>query len=258
MLVCIDIGNTNIKIGLFDGSQLQHHWRIATDRARLADEYAMLLLNLFEADEIKRETINGCVISSVVPSLAKEFADLSSRHLHQIPLVVGPGIQTGLPIHTDYPTEVGPDLIANAVAAKVLYGTPVIVVGLGTATTLSAISTEGNFEGVAIAPGIATSAESLFRFAASLPQVALVRPPRAIGKNTVHSMQAGLLWGFAGLVKELVGRIQTELGGHAHVVATGGLARLVATDIDVIEAIEPDLTLIGLRLIYEMNKKPPQ
>jgi type III pantothenate kinase len=140
------------------------------------------------------------------------------------------------------------------VAARALYGAPIIVIGLGTATTLSAISADGSFEGVAIAPGLATGAEALFRFAATLPQVALARPPHAIGKNTIHSMQSGLVWGFVGLVKELVQRIRIELGGEAHVVATGGLANLIAGETGVIEAVEPDLTLIGLRLIYEMNR----
>ncbi len=254
MLLCIDIGNTHIKIGLFAGEEMRRHWRIATDRTRLADEYAMLLLDLFAAEGVEREDVTGCVISSVVPALAQEFAELSRRHLRQEPLVLGAETHTGLPVHTDYPAQVGSDLIANAVAAKALYGTPVIVVGLGTATTLSAVSAEGAFEGVAIAPGLATGAEALFRFAAALPQVALARPPHAIGKNTIHSMQAGLVWGFAGLVKELVQRIQAELGGQARVVATGGLAELVAGEVEGIEAVEPDLTLIGLRLIYEMNQ----
>lgn len=254
MLACIDIGNTHIKVGLFAGEKMQHHWRIATDRTRLADEYAMLLLNLFASESVDRAAVNGCVITSVVPVLAQEFSELSRIHLHQEPLLINPSTKTGLPVHTDYPSEVGSDLIANAVAAKALYGTPAIVVGLGTATTVSAISAEGSFEGVAIAPGISTSSEALFRYAASLPQVALARPPHAIGKNTIHSMQSGLVWGFAGLVKELVARIQLELGGHAHVVATGGWAGLIAGELDMIEAVEPDLTLIGLRLIYEMNQ----
>jgi type III pantothenate kinase len=254
MLLCIDIGNTHIKMGLFESETIKYHWRIATDRARLADEYGVLLLNLFAASGLSYADVSGCIISSVVPVLAQEFKDLARRHLHQEPLILGVDTDTGMPIHTDYPAEVGVDLIANAVAARALYGTPVIIIGLGTATTLSAVSAEGAFEGVAIAPGLATGAEALFRFAANLPQVALMRPPHAIGKNTVHSMQSGLVWGFAGLVEGLVRRIRTELGGQAHVVATGGLAELVAAETDVIEKIEPDLALIGLRLIYEMNR----
>jgi type III pantothenate kinase len=253
MLLCIDIGNTHIKMGLFEGQKIKYHWRIATDRARLADEYGMLILNLFTADHLSYQDVSGCIISSVVPALAQEFKDLARRHLHQDALVLSAGTRTGMPIHTDYPAQVGADLIANAVAARALYGAPVIVVGLGTATTFSAVSSEGVFEGVAIAPGLSTGAEALFRFAANLPQVALERPPFAIGKNTIYSMQSGLVWGFAGLVEGLVKRFRAELGGQARVVATGGLAELVAAETDVIDVVEPDLPLVGLRLIYDWN-----
>jgi type III pantothenate kinase len=254
MLLCIDIGNTNIKLGLFDDGKPRAHWRIATDRARLADEYAMLLLDLFAASQIQTRDVTGVAISSVVPSLAPVFASLAKTYLKQTPIVVGPGVKTGMSIRTDNPTEVGADLIVNAVAARALYGAPVIIVGVGTATTFSAVSAQGDFVGVAIAPGVETSAEALFRFAAKLPQVELTRPPYAIGKNTIHSMQAGLVFGYAGLVEGLVKRMQTELGGKARVVATGGLAQLIATETKMIEIVEPNLTLLGLRLIYEMNK----
>jgi len=254
MLMCIDIGNTHIKIGLFKEDQLSFHWRIATDRARLADEYAVILLNLFSLEGLNRQDVTGCAISSVVPGLTQEFSELVRRYLNQEPLVVHPEIQTGMPICTNYPAEVGADLISNAVAARTLYGAPVIVVGLGTATTFTAVSAEGNFEGVAIAPGVVTGGEALFRFAALLPQVAISRPPHAIGKNTVHSIQSGLLWGFVGMVESLVSRMQAELGGGARVVATGGLAGLIAAETKVIEAVEPNLTLQGLRMIYEMNR----
>ena len=254
MLLGIDIGNTNIKLGLFEGHELRHHWRITTDRARLADEYAMLLLNLFASEGLSKADVTGCAISSVVPALAQAFRDLAERHLKTPLLTVGPGIKTGMRIRTDYPTEVGSDLVTGAIAARHLYGTPVIVVGFGTATTLSAVSASGDFEGVAIAPGVLTGAEALFRFAAQLPQVALVRPPRAIGKNTIHSMQSGLVWGFAALVDGLVERMRGELGGSSHVVATGGLAELIAAESKAIELVEPELTLIGLRLIWELNR----
>jgi len=254
MLMCIDIGNTHIKIGLFKEDQLCFHWRIATDRARLADEYAVILLNLFASEGINRQDVTGCAISSVVPGLTQEFSELVRRYLDREAVVVHLGIRTDMLICTDYPAEVGSDLIANAVAARAFYGAPVIVVGLGTATTFTAVSAGGNFEGVAIAPGVITGGEALFRFAALLPQVAVSRPPHAIGKNTVHSIQSGLLWGFVGLVEHLVGRIQMELGGNARVVATGGLAGLIAAETKVIEAVEPNLTLQGLRLIYEMNR----
>jgi type III pantothenate kinase len=254
MLLCIDIGNTNIKLGLFADGRPRAHWRIATDRARLADEYAMLLLDLFAAERVQAGEVTGCVISSVVPPLTPAFAEISRRYLSQEPVIVGPGIKTGLSIRTDHPAEVGADLIVSAVAARQLYGAPAIVIGFGTATTFGAVSAQGEYLGVAIAPGVATGAEALFRFAAKLPQVELTRPPHAIGKNTIHSMQSGLIFGFAGLVEGLVKRIRAELGGQARVVATGGLAELVAAETDMIEIVEPDLTLIGLRLIYEMNR----
>jgi type III pantothenate kinase len=254
MLLCIDIGNTNIKLGLFDKDKLRAHWRIATDRNRLTDEYAMLLLDLFAAERIVVSDVTGCIISSVVPPLSPVFTELAARYLRQTPVVVGPGIKTGLSIRTDNPAEVGADLIVNAVAARQLYGAPVIVIAFGTATTFSAVSAQGDFVGVAIAPGVYTGAEVLFRFAAKLPQVELARPPHAIGKNTIHSMQAGLVFGYAGLVAGLVKRMRAELGGEARVVATGGLAELIAAEADVIEVVEPDLTLIGLRMIHEMNR----
>ena len=258
MLLCIDIGNTNIKLGLFEGDCLRHNWRIATERARLADEYAMLLLDLFASQGLDRQAVTGCAISSVVPALTGVFSDLARRHLKQEPLIAGPGSVTGMAVHTDYPTEVGSDLITSALAARHLYGAPLIVVGFGTATTFSAVSATGDFEGVAIAPGVMSGAEALFQFTARLPQVEMSRPPAAIGKNTVHSMQSGLVWGFAALVDGLVKRIQAELGGHARVIATGGLAGLIAAETDAIEAVEPDLVLVGLRLIYERNRPPEQ
>jgi type III pantothenate kinase len=254
MLLCIDIGNTHIKIGLFDQDKIRAHWRFATDRSRLTDEYAMLLLDLFAADHIEVTDVTGVVMSSVVPPLTPAFTELSKRYLKHTPVVVGPGIKTGLSIRTDHQAEVGADLIVNAVAGRELYGTPIIVIGFGTATTFSAVSAQGEFVGVAIAPGVATGAEALFRFAAKLPQVELTRPPHAIGKNTVHSMQSGLVFGFAGLVEGIVKRMSDELGGKPHVVATGGLAQLIADETSMIEVVEPNLTLLGLRLIHEMNK----
>ena len=254
MLLCVDIGNSNIKFGLFEGDRLRAHWRIATDRAKLSDEYAMLLLDLFTAERVQASDVTGCAISSVVPSLAPEFAQVSRHYLNQEPIIVGPGIKTGMSIRTDHPAEVGADLIVSAVAARQMYGAPVIVIGFGTATTFGAVSAQGDYVGVAIAPGVSTGAEALFRFAAKLPQVELTRPPHAIGKNTIHSMQSGLIFGFAGLVEGLVKRMRAELGGQARVIGTGGLAELIAAETSAIEVVEPDLTLIGLRLIYEMNQ----
>ena len=253
MLLCIDIGNTNMKFGLFEEDRLRAHWRIATDRAKLSDEYAMLLLDLFASERLQTDDVTGCAISSVVPALTPAFAEVARRYLKQEPIIVGPGVKTGLSVHTDQPAEVGADLIVSAVAARQIYGAPVIVIGFGTATTFVAVSAQGDFVGVAIAPGVVTGAEALFRFAAKLPQVELVKPPHAIGTNTIHSMQSGLIFGFAGLVEGLVKRMRAELGAHARVVATGGLAELIAAETDAIEVVEPDLTLIGLRLIYQMN-----
>lgn len=255
MLLTIDIGNTNIKLGLFEGDQVRAHWRLATMRERLADEYAMLLLTLLSSVGLHKQDILGCAISSVVPVLTQEFTELARRYLRLEPVVVGPEIKTGLQIHTDYPAEVGPDLIVNVLAARHLYGTPVIVIGFGTATTFSVVSPEGDFVGVAIAPGVGTAADSLFRATARLPQVELASPPHAIGTNTIHAMQAGLIFGFAGLVEGLVKRLRAEVGGDARVVATGGLAELIAKETPVIEVVEPNLTLIGLRLIYALNQE---
>ncbi len=254
MLLCIDIGNTNIKLGLFEGEQMRCHWRISTDRGRLADEYAMLLINLCASEGIALAEINGCAISSVVPLLTQVFTELARRYLRREPVILGPGTITGMKINTDYPAEVGSDLVMNALGARHLYGAPVIVIGFGTATTFVAVSAQGNLEGVAIAPGVLTSGDSLFRATSTLPQVALARPASAIGKNTVHSLQAGFVFGFAGLVENLVARMQTELGGGARVIATGGLAGLIAAETKVIEAVEPNLALIGLRMMYDLNR----
>jgi type III pantothenate kinase len=257
MLLCIDIGNTNIKFGIFKGNTVRNHWRIATDRARLADEYAMLLFDLFASEQVQPSDITGCAISSVVPALREEFGLLTRRYLKLEPVIVGPEIETGIPIHTDYPSELGPDLIANAVAAQSLYGAPVIAIAFGTATTFVAVSAQKVLEGVAIAPGIITGAESLFRGTATLPQVALARPAHAIGKNTIRSMQSGLVFGFAGLVEGVVRRMRAELGENTHVVATGGLANIIAPETNAIQTVEPDLTLIGIKMIYELNRPCP-
>ncbi len=254
MLLCIDIGNTNTKLGLFEGETMRSHWRIATDRANLADEYAVLLLNLFEAEGVKIREITGCAISSVVPALTLVFSELVSHYFKLDALILQAGTFTGMKINTDYPAEVGSDLVMNALAARHLYGTPLIVIGFGTATTFVAVSDQGDLEGVAIAPGIITSGDSLFRATSTLPQVALIRPPAAIGKNTIHSMQAGFVFGFTGLVKEMVRRLQDELGGKAKVIATGGMAALIGPETGVVDAIEPDLALIGLRLLYQRNR----
>lgn len=254
MLLCIDIGNTNIKFGLYKGDKLITHWRIFTDTSKLADEYAVLLLSLFASESIHKEDIHGCAISSVVPELTIAFHDLVKRHLDLEAVIVGSVKKPIIRINTDNPAEVGPDLIANAVGAISLYGTPVIVIGFGTATTFSAVSKDKVFEGVAIAPGIGTGADALFDSGAMLPAVDLHRPDHVIGKNTILSLQSGLIYGFAGLVEGIVARMKIELGGEAKVVATGGLANLMSGEVTCIDAVEPELTLLGVRMIYEHNK----
>jgi type III pantothenate kinase len=254
MLLCIDIGNTNIKLGLYKGEELVTHWRIYTNENKLSDEYSVLVLSLFESEGINKDEIDGCAISSVVPELTIAFKDLVNRHLDLEPVIVGYVKHPVIHINADNPKEVGPDLIANAVGAVALYGAPCIVIGFGTATTFSAISASGEFEGVAIAPGIITAASSLFEAGAMLPAVDLHKPEKVIGKNTILSLQSGLIYGFAGLVEGLVARLKKELGGKARVVATGGLASLIADEVTCIDAVEPELTLLGVRIIYEKNK----
>lgn len=254
MLLCIDIGNTNIKLGLYDGDKMITHWRIFTDVKKLADEYAVMMLSLFDSENVNKDEIKGCAISSVVPELTIAFRDMVRRHLKLEPLIVSAAAGRVMHVNADNPSEVGADLIANAVGARALYGSPVIVIGFGTATTFSAVGADGNFEGVAIAPGIITGAESLISHGAMLPQIDLHRPEHAIGKNTILSLQAGIIFGFAGLVEGLCARIQEELGGNAKVVATGGLARLIAREVHCIDAYEPELTLEGVRIIYQRVK----
>ena len=254
MVLCVDIGFTNIKLGLYKRDELVTHWRIYTDESKLADEYAVLLLSLFESENVNKDEIDGCAISSVVPELTIAFKELVKRHLDLDAVIVGSVKHPVIHINADNPKEVGPDLIANAVGAVALYGAPCIIIGFGTATTFSAVSANGDFEGVAIAPGIITAAASLFDAGAMLPAVDIHKPDKVIGKNTILSLQAGLIYGFAGLVEGLVSRIKQELGGEARVVATGGLANMIANEVTCIDAVEPELTLLGVRIIYEKNK----
>ena len=253
-LFCIDIGNTNVVLGLYEAEALVSHWRIATEHHRMADEYAMLILDLFERSGQDPADVEGVIVSSVVPPLTGVFEKLSGRYFGQAPRIIGAGIRTGVRILYDNPQEVGADRIVNAVAAFERYGGPACVVDFGTATTFDAISSEGDYLGGAIAPGIGIAAEALFQRTAKLPRIDLVRPPAVIGKNTVQSMQSGLLFGYVGLVEGIVSRFQSELGQGMKVVATGGLAALIAGETDVIDAVDPWLTLEGLRLIWEMNR----
>lgn len=257
MLLTIDIGNTNVTYGVFEGEQLRATWRMATNVNQMADEYAALLLNLLNHNDIAISDIKNITICSVVPPLTTAFTDLSERYFHITPLMIGAGVKTGVRIRFDNPREVGPDRIANAAAAHHLYTGPVIVVDMGTATTFDTVSKEGDWIGGAVAPGIAVAAEALFARTATLPRVELVHPKQAIGTNTISAMQSGIVFGYVGLIEGIVARIQQELEEKAIVIATGGYASLMAGETSIIKAVNPDLTLIGLRLIYEMNRSQP-
>jgi len=255
MLLAIDIGNTNVTIGVFDGEELKATWRFGTDVHKLEDEYAAVLLELLSLKEINYRDIDCGIIASSVPPMVSVFEELCRRYFGVTPLVVGSGIKTGVRIAMDNPREVGPDRVVNAAAGHKLYGGPLIVIDMGTATTFDAVSKDGDYLGGAIAPGIGISAEALFERAAKLPRVELIRPKKAIGRNTVAAMQSGLIFGYVGLVEGIATRMRKELGGQAKVIATGGLAGVIAKETDVVDVLEPDLTLIGLRLIYEMNSE---
>lgn len=254
MLLALDIGNTNIIFGVFDDGSLKATWRVATGVHRMPDEYASLMLNFFDRQGLAASQITDAVLCSVVPPLVGVFEEVCRRYLKLSPLVVGVGVKTGVRICMDNPREVGADRIVNAVAAHQLYGRPVIVIDFGTATTFDVVSEEGDYLGGAIAPGIAISTEALFTRTAALPRVELTSPKQAIGRNTVAAMQSGIVFGYVGLIEGIVSRIQQELVSKAKVVATGGYAGLLAQETTVIETVNPDLTLIGLRLIHEMNK----
>lgn len=253
MLLTIDIGNTNIKLGVYQGTSLVHHWRVLTERCKLSNEYTVLVHNLFAMAGLDAAQIAGCVISSVVPPLTSEFAELAHKYLRVEPILVSPDVPTGLRYCIDNPYELGADRIANSLSAYSRYGGPVIAVAFGTATAFDVITSDGSYLGGAIAPGIGISSEALFRSAARLYQVELVRPPQVIAKNTNHHIQAGLILGYAGLVEGLVRRIQDELGSSCPVIATGGLADVIAQETSAITTVDPYLTLEGLRLIYDIH-----
>ncbi len=254
MLLAIDIGNTNLAFGIFEGEEMRATWSVATEIHKMADEYAVLLLNLLPHQGLSAGDIDHAIICSVVPPLEPVFEELVQRYFGISPLIVGPGVKTGVRICTDNPREVGADRVANAAAAHHLYGGPLIIIDFGTATTVDAVSKEGDYLGGAIAPGIGIAAEALFERAAKLPRIELVAPECAIGRNTVTSMQSGVIFGYTGLIESLVTRIRRELGGKARVIATGGLAHIIAKETGVVEEVNPHLTLVGLRLIHEMNR----
>lgn len=255
MLLLMNINNTNTMLGLYQNEEWIANWRIASDRAKLPDEYAMLLKSLFDFEGLYWENISGVALASVVPPLTTSFVEMCQRFLNQDPLVVTHNIKTGVKVLTDYPAEVGADRILNALATHRLHGSPAIVVDFGTATTFDAVSAEGDYLGGAIAPGLGIAAEALFSRTASLPRIELVAPSKAIGRNTIHCMQSGLVLGYIGLIEGLVTRIREELGGQARVIGTGGLAPLLAKETNIIETVDQMLTLEGLRLMYELNRE---
>lgn len=253
MLLVIDVGNTNIVFGVFKGEELLDHWRVTTNRLRTNDEYGVLIRNLFYLNGVNSEEIDAIIISSVVPPVMPTLERMCQRYFGLVPLVIGPGVKTGMDIKYDNPREVGADRIVNAVAAYEKYGGPVIIIDFGTATTFCAVDKKGNYLGGSISPGIGISTEALVQRTAKLPRIELRRTEHVICRNTVESMQAGVYYGFVGQVDGLVARMRKELGGKAKVVATGGLAVVIAPETKNIDVVEPMLTLEGLRIIYERN-----
>jgi type III pantothenate kinase len=248
LLLAVDVGNTQTVFGLFADGLLGEHWRVATDPRRTGDELGVMLDGFLDFDPI-----DGVCLSSTVPALVREYERVAERWIAAPLLVIGPGVRSGLPIRYDDPREVGPDRIANAVAAKERYGAPVIVVDFGTSTNFDVVSPEGEYVGGVLAPGIEISMDALFARAARLVRVDFTAPPAVIGKTTVGGLQSGLVYGFAGQVDGIVARIRRELGAHARAVATGGLAELIAPHAETIAEVDPFLTLEGLRLLWDRN-----
>lgn len=254
MLLVIDVGNTNTVLGLYRGEDLVQNWRITTDKTRTVDEYAMLIHELLRLADISMSDIEDVIISSVVPPTKDALEGLCLKYFKRAPYLIGPGIKTGMPIHYDNPREVGADRIVNAVGAYEKRRCSLIIVDFGTATTFDLVSARGEYQGGAIAPGLNISAEALFQRASKLPRVEFSRPPHVIAKNTVNSIQAGLFFGYVGLVDGIVGRMRQETREDPLVVATGGLAKVIAPASQTIQEIEPFLTLEGLRTLYLLNK----
>ena len=254
MLLAIDVGNTNLTLGLYKAEKLGPRWRLATVHDRMPDEYGLQFVGLLEHAGFHPKDLTGICLASVVPPLTSTIVEACKQYLDQQPLVVDAGVKTGVRIRYEDPRAVGADRIVDAAAVEKMYGVPACVVDFGTATTFDAISSEGDYLGGAIAPGVNIAAEALFLRAAKLPRVDLQRPPTAIGRNTVHAMQSGLLFGYVALVEGMVMRFRKELGDNMKVIATGGLAEIVAKETDVIDIIAPWLTLDGLRIIWHLNR----
>ncbi|GAB4502705.1 MAG: type III pantothenate kinase [Anaerolineales bacterium] len=257
MLLTLDLGNTNLTIGLYNGETLAWHWRLATDHQRMPDEYGLQLLGLLNHAGFSPAALTGVALASVVPPLTGRLAQACREYLKSEPLVVDAGVKTGVRIRYEDPRAVGADRVCDAAAVLKLYGGPACVVDFGTATTFNAITREGDYLGGAITAGINLAAEALYTHAAKLPRIDLQRPPNVIGRNTIHAMQSGLLFGYVSMVEGMVGRFRAELGPEMKVIATGGLAEVVAQETSLIQYIAPWLTLDGLRIIWELNHPRP-
>lgn len=254
MLLAIDVGNTNTVLGVYEGTALRHHWRIETSQSRTADEYGILLRQLFASVGLPPSRVSAVVISSVVPPLAFTLEQMAARYFERKPLFVGPGVKTGMPILYENPREVGADRVVNAVAAYERWRCGLVVVDFGTATTFDVISAKGEYLGGAICPGIGISMDALFRSASRLPRVEFARPPTVIGRNTVASIQSGLVYGYVAMVDGICAQIAAEVGSQPKVVATGGLAALIGGVSTAIDEVDEHLTLDGLRIIHERNR----
>jgi type III pantothenate kinase len=253
MLIAIDVGNTQTVMGLYDGHDLVDSWRLSTERDRTADEYRLFFSGLLRQDGYRLEEVDGVALSSVVPTVKAAMIQVAEEMIGGPLVVIGPGVKTGMPINIDNPREVGADRVVNSVAAAARYGTPVVAVDFGTSTNLDAVDATGAYVGGAIAPGLEVSLNALISATAALRRVDLTPPRAAIGRNTIEAIQSGLLYGHAGLVDGLVDRIVAELGGGVPVVATGGLASTIVPHCRSVEIVDANLTLDGLRMIYEMN-----
>jgi type III pantothenate kinase len=254
MLLAVDVGNTQTVLGVFEGESLVESWRVATESERTGDEVGALFAELLGLRSLSFDDVAGMCLSSTVPMLVRAYQEFAERHLEAPLLVLGPGTRTGIPILYDDPREVGPDRIANAVAARERYGAPCIVVDFGTSTNFDAVSANGEYVGGVLAPGIEISMDALFARAARLPKVDFIEPETVIGKTTVASLQSGLVYGFAGQVDGIVEHMRGELGDRAPAIATGGLAELIAPHSKTIEKVDPLLTLDGLRLVWDRNR----